>query len=129
MKVIKPLENRGILLKRTTAKITSQEGESLNFFRPLITAGLPLMKVVLTSLAKSVLISLGLSAGMSATDAAIQKKTYGSGTTALVISNEKMEDIIKIVKSLDHSRLLIKGIIETIKNGAKEQKGRFLSMS
>ena len=62
---------------------------------------------------------------MSATDAAIQKKIYGSGTIALVISNEEMEDIMKIVKSLEESGLPIKGISETIKNEATEQKGRF----
>ena len=39
-----------------------------------------------------------------------------------------MEDVMKIVKSLEESGLLIKGISETIKNEAKEQKGRFLSM-
>ena len=56
MKVIKFLENRGILLKGTTTKITSQEGRFLNFIRLLMTAGLPLMKSALTPLAKSVLI-------------------------------------------------------------------------
>ena len=86
------------------------------------------MKNVLTPLAKSVLIPLGLSAGMSAADAAIQKKIFGSSTTALIILNEEMKDIIKIVKSIEESRLLIKGISETIKNEAKEQKSRFLSM-
>ena len=57
---------------------------------------------------------------MSATDAAIQKKIFGSSTTALINSNEEMEDIKKIVKSLQESGLLIKGISETIK---KEEKG------
>ena len=47
MKVIKSLENRGILLKGTTRKITSQAGGFLNFLRPSMTAGLPLMKGVL----------------------------------------------------------------------------------
>ena len=70
--------------------------------------GLPLMKSVLTPLAKSVLISSGLSAGMSAADTASQKKISGSGTTKLIISNEEMEDIMQIVKSLEGSRLLIK---------------------
>ena len=58
-----------------------------------MTAGLPLMKTVVTPLTKSVLISLGLTAAMSATDAVIQNKIYRSGTTTLIISNEKMEDI------------------------------------
>ena len=93
-----------------------------------MTAGLPLMKSVLMPLGKSVLLPLGLSAGMSAADVAIQKKTYGSETTALITSNEEMEDMMKIVKSLEESGLLIKGISETIKNEAKEQKGGFLPM-
>ena len=44
-----------------------------------MTAGLPLMKSVLTPLAKNVLLPFGLSAAVSATDAAIQKKIYGPG--------------------------------------------------
>ena len=67
---------------------------------------------------------LGLSAEMSAADAAIQKKIYGSSrssglalcATALIISNEEIEDVMKIVTSLDESRLLIKGSNEIIKN-------------
>ena len=59
---------------------------------------LPLMKSVLPPLAKSVLIPLGLSAGMSAADGAIQNKIYRSRTTVLIITNEKMEGIMKIVK-------------------------------
>ena len=65
---------------------------------------------------------------MSAADAAIRKKIYGSGTTALIISNEEMEDIMKINESLEESGLLIKGISEAIKNEATEQKGEFLGM-
>ena len=91
-------------------------------------AVLPLMKSVLTRLAKGVLIPLGLSAGMLAADAAIQKKIYEPGTTALIISDEEMEDIMKIVKSLEKSGLLVKGISETIKTEAKEQKCGFLLM-
>ena len=67
----------------------------------LMTAGLPLLKNVFTSLAKSVLLPLGLSAGISAADAAIQKKVYGSDTTTLIISNKQMKDIMKIVKSFE----------------------------
>ena len=91
-----------------------------------MTAGLPLMKSVLTPLTKRFLLLLGLSTGMLAADVAIQKKVYGSGTTTLIISNEEIEDIMKIVKSLEKSGLLIKGISEAIKNEAKEQKGGFL---
>ena len=89
---------------------------------------LPLMKSVLILLAKSFLLQLGLSTGMSAADAAIQKKIYGSGSTAIIILNEGKEDIMKIVKSLGGSRLWIQGISETIKNETKEQKDGFLSM-
>ena len=66
MKVITYLENRGILLKGTIRKITRQEGEFLSFIRPLMTASLSLMKSVLTPLAKSALLPLRLSEGMSA---------------------------------------------------------------
>ena len=52
----------------------------------------------------------------------------GSGTTTLIISNKEMNDIMKIVKSLEESGLLIKGVGERIKNKAKEQKGRFFGM-
>ena len=53
---------------------------------------------------------------------------FGSGTTTLIILNEEVNDIMKIVKSLEESGFLIKGVSETIKNEAKKQKGRFLSM-
>ena len=79
-------------------------------------------------LAKSVLIPSGLTAAASAADAGIHKKILGSGNTTLIISNNEMEDIIKIVKSLEDSGLLLKGVSETIQNEAKEQKGGFLSM-
>ena len=73
MKVIKSLENRGILLKGTTEKYISPEGAFFNFLRPLLTAGLQLMKSVPMPSTKSVLLPLGLTAAASATDAAIQK--------------------------------------------------------
>ena len=128
MKVIKSLEKRWILLKGTVRKITSQERGFLNFFMALMTAVLPLLKNMLTLLAKSVLIPLRLRVAASAAEAAIQKKNYGSGITALIISNEEMEDIMKIVKPLEESRLLIKEISDTIKIEAKEQKSIFLRM-
>ena len=94
---------------------------------PLLKTGLPLIGNVLKSLTKSVLMLLGLTAAASATDAAIQKKTYGSGTTTLIISTKEMEDM-KIVKSLEDFGLLIKGVHEIIQNEAREQKGGFLSI-
>ena len=48
--------------------------------------------------------------------------------TTLIISNDEIEDIIKIVKSLEDSGLLLKGVTETVQNEVKEQKGGFLSM-
>ena len=74
------------------------------------------------------MLPFGLSAAISATDAAIQKKICGSGTEASIISNEEIEDIMKIVKSLEESGLLIKAINEKIKHETKEQKGKFLLM-
>ena len=115
IKVIKYLENRGILSKKTNRKIASQEGEFLNFLKLLMTADLPLMKSILTPLAKNVLILFELIAAV-ASDA------------ALIISNEEMEDITKIIKSFEESGLLIKEISETIKKEAKEQKDGFLPL-
>ena len=55
-------------------------------------------------------------------------KVLGSGATTLIISNDKMDDILKIVKSLENSGLLLKGVSETIQQEAKEQRGGFLGM-
>ena len=85
MKVIKSSENRGVLSKGTTRKITRQEGLFLNFLRSLMTPGLPWMKNVLTPSAKTVLILLRFTAAALETDAAIQKKIIESGTTVLII--------------------------------------------
>ena len=79
-------------------------------------------------LAKSVLISLGLTAAASAADAGIHKKILGSGNTTLIISNEEMNDIMKIVQALEDSNILLKGVTKTIDNETKVQKGGFLSM-
>ena len=95
---------------------------------PLLKTGLLLIGNVLKPLAKSVLIPLGLTAAASATDTAIHKRMFGSGFTTLIISNDEMNDIMKIVKSLEESGLLIKGMSELIQNEAKEQKGGFLGM-
>ena len=82
-------------------------------------------------LAKSVLIPLGLTAVASATDARIYQKNLGSvhnNTITLIISNNEMEDIIKIVISLEDSGLLLKEVTETVQNEVKEQKGGFLTV-
>ena len=83
------------------------------------------MKNVLIPLAKSVLVPLGLTAAASATDAVIQRNVFGSGMTTLIISNEEMNDIIRIVKSLEESGLLI-GVSKTIKK-MMQKKGYFLT--
>ena len=57
-----------------------------------------------------------------------KKKKHGSGATTLIIWNEEMIDIIKMVQALEDSNILLKGITEMIKNETKEQKGGFLSM-
>ena len=72
---------------------------------------------------------LDLTAAASAADAAINKKIFGSGNhTTLVISNYDMQDILKIVKSLEDSGILLNGITETVKNEVIETKGGFSSM-
>ena len=82
---------------------------------PLLKTGMPLMKNVLKPLAKSILIPLGLTAA-AATDAAIHKKMFWSGITILIILNNEMNYIMKIVKSLEGFGLLIKGVSKTIKS-------------
>ena len=58
----------------------------------------------------------------------IQKKIHGSETATLIISNEEMNDIMKILQSLEDSNILLKGVTKTIEKETKEQKGGFLSM-
>ena len=82
------------------------------------------MKVAIP-LAKNVLAPLGITAAASAIDAGIQKKIHGSGTTTLIISNEEMDDIMKIVQALEDSNILLKAVTKAIKNETKEQKGGF----
>ena len=76
------------------------------------------MKVAMP-LARNVLAPLGLTAAMSAIDGSIQKK---------IIEEEDMQDIIKIIKELENSDILLKGVSKTIENEIKQQRGEFLSM-
>ena len=95
----------------------------------LLKTGLPLIKNVIKPLAKSVLIPLGLTATASAAVAGILKKILRSGNiTTLIISNDEIHDIIKIVKYLEDSGLLLKEVTEKVQNEVKEQKGGFFSM-
>ena len=117
------------LSKTQLSKIIQSGGFLGRLLGPLLRTGLPLMKSVIKSLAKNVLVPLILTAAASAADARIHKKILGFGhSTALIISNDEMEDIFKIVKSLEDSGILLEGVSETIKNKAKEQKGGFLSI-
>ena len=86
----------------------------------------PLMKVAMP-LAKNVLAPLGLTAAMSAIDGSIQKMMRGE-EIKLVIEQEDMNDIIKIIEALENSGILLKGVTKTIENETKEQRGGFLSM-
>ena len=104
VKVIKPLENRGILLKVTTENAINHEGGLLNFVALLMKTGLPSTK----------------------NGTGTHKKILGLRMTKLLFSNEESDDIMKIVKSLEDCGLLIKGVSETIENELKEQKREFL---
>ena len=108
---------------------------------PLLRTGLPLIKNVIKPLAKNILVPLGLTAAASAADAGMHKKILGSGhnhpsssashsntITTLIISNNDIEDIIKIVKSLEDSGLLLEGVTEAVQNEVKEQKRGLRSM-
>ena len=87
---------------------------------------MPLIENVLKPLAKNVLMPLGLTAAVLATDVAIHKKMFGSGFTTLIISNEEMNDFMKIVKSLEESGLLIKAYAKQLKMKQKNRKEDFL---
>ena len=113
-----------IKLSKTQIKKIIQSGGFLGKLLSKL-AG-PLMKVALP-LAKNVLAPLGLTAAMSAIDGSIQKKINGSGVK-LIIEQEEMKDIMKIIKALENSGILLKGVSKRIKNETKEQRGGLLSM-
>ena len=118
------------LSKTKLSEIIQSGGFFGRLLSPLLKTGLPLIKNVIKPLAKKVLIPLGLTAAASAADPRIHKNILGSGhnhpscfashihplSTTLIISNDEMEDIIKIVKSLENSGLLLKGVTETVQN-------------
>ena len=94
-----------IKLSKTQLSNMIQSGGLLGrLLGPLLKTGLPLIKNVIKPLAKSVLIPLGLTAAASAADAGIHKKILGSGnTTTLIILNDEINDVIKMVKSFEDS--------------------------
>ena len=131
-----------IKLSETQLQKIGQSGGFLyRHLGPLLKIRLPLMENVFTPLTKSDLIPLRLTAAASATDAAIRKKMFGLGVrpsdltsrTTLIISNEKVNDIMKVIKYLKESlkeslKKSLYGISEEIKNEAKKQKGWFVGM-
>ena len=92
------------LSKTQLSKMIQSGGFLGRLLGPLLKTGLPLIKNVIKQLAKTVLIPLGLTAAASAADARIHKKILGSGhnnnTKTVIISNNEMEDIIRIVNLL-----------------------------
>ena len=102
------------------SKIKQSGGFFGRLFGLLMEVGLPLMKNVLTLLAKSALTPLGITTAEWAINAGIYKKIWGSKTTTLIISNEEMRDIMKIVTSFGNSGLYIKSVTQTIENDTKE---------
>ena len=124
------------LSKTQLSKIIQSRGFLGRLLSPLVITGLPLIKNIIEPLNKSILIPLGLTASASAADAGIHTKILGFDhpldsalhTTTLIISDDEMEDILKIVKSLEDSDLLLKGVREIIQNEVDKQKGGFISM-
>ena len=128
------------LSKTQISKMIQLGGFLGRLLGPLLKTELPIMKRVIKRLAKNVLIPLGLTAAASAADAGIHKKILGSGNhpsdsalhknTILIISNDEMKDIIRILNSLEayYSGSLFKEVSETNQYETKEQRGRFLSM-
>ena len=117
------------LSKTQLSKLIQSGGFLGRLLGPLLKTRLPLIWNVIKPSGKSVLIPLGLTAAELVADAEIHKKILGSGNmTTLLISHDETEDIIKMVKSLEDSGSLLKGVTETVQNEVKEQKGEFLSM-
>ena len=116
------------LSKTQLSKMIQLGGFLSRLLGPLLKTGLPLIKNVIIPLAKIVLISLGLTAAAWAADAGIYKKILGSENTTLITSNNEMEDMIKIIKSLEGSDMLLKGVTETVQSEVKEPKGYYVIM-
>ena len=121
------------LSKNQISKIILSERFLGRLLEPLMKVGLLLMKNVLGQLAKSMLITIRLTARLSALDTGVHNNILGSGTsgpsgsgtTTLIISNKEMEEIMKIDKSSKDSSLLIKGVSQTID---KKQRDGLLGM-
>ena len=121
-KLIKALNNNmSTDLKLSKAQISKmlQSGKILGSLLSKLEG--PLMKVAIL-LAKNVLAPLGITAAASAIDGGIQKKIHGSGTTNLIISNEEMKEIMKIVQALEDPNILLKESLKQLKMKQKNKK-------
>ena len=112
-----------IKLSKAQIKKIIQSGGFLGKLLSKLAGPLP----VALPVAKNVLAPLGLTAAISAIDGSIQKKIHGSGIN-LIIEQEDINDIMKIIEALESSGILLKGVSKTIENETKEQRGGFLSM-
>ena len=108
------------LRKAQISKIIQPGGFLDKILGPFLKTGLPLLKSVIKPLGL-----LGLTAASSAIDAGVQKKIYGSGTTTLVISNEEINDIMKLVQALEDSNILLKDVTKQLKMKQKNKKEDF----
>ena len=116
------------LSKTQLRKIGKSGGFLGRLLGPLLQTCFPLMKNVLKPLGKSVLIPLAFITAASATDKAIKREIFGFDMTTLIILNKEMNKIMEIVKSLEESHLLVKGMSKTTKNKAKQQRRECLGM-
>ena len=124
-KLIDKIENNmSTDIKLSKAQINKIMKEGGNLGR-LLMSFLPKIIKPAISRGKNILAPLGLSAVMSATVAAIQKKMYRSGMATLIISNDDLDDLIKIITALEEHDILLKGTSKTIENETKEQKCGF----
>ena len=112
-------------IKLSKAQLTKmQKGGFLRFLAPSLKSGLPLLKRVIKPLGM-----LGFTAVALATDAARNKKVLGSGNhTTLIISNDDLNNLLQVTKSLENSGILLDAITESVKKEVKEKKDGFLSM-
>ena len=113
-----------IKLSKAQIKKLIQSGGFLGKLLSKLTG--PLMKVAMP-LAKNILAPLDLTAAMSSIDGSMQKKIHGLGVK-LIIEQEDMNDIMKIIEAVENYCILLKGVSKTIENETKEQRGGFLSM-
>ena len=117
--------NMSIDLKLSKAQI-SKTIQSGGFLGSLLSKLAGSLMNVAIPLAKNILAPLGITAAASAIDAGIRKKIHGSGTTTLVISKKKIKDMVKIIKTLENSNILLEGVTKVVKNETREQKRRIL---